>query len=97
MASKQHGLHGEGLSWESLWLQNLPVWELPRACGGGREPSALGEAQSRPETPRQGRLRLTVQPRYRVLRPQRAVGRVSGDDGLTAQKVVGGPGIQLPV
>lgn len=97
-ASKQHGPHGGGLSWESRRLQKLPVWELPRAWGeaGNQAPSGRLRAAQKVRG-RQGHLRLTVQPRYRILRPQRAVGRVSGDDGLTSQKVVGGPGIQLPI
>ena len=35
-----------------------------------------------------GHLLLTVKPRYRVLRSQRTVGRISGDDGFASQKVI---------
>jgi hypothetical protein len=38
---------------------------------------------------------LTVQPRDGILRPQGTVGRVSRDDGFTAQEIIGRPRVEL--
>lgn len=38
---------------------------------------------------------LTVQPRDSILRPQGTVGRVSRDDGFTAQEIIRCPRIEL--
>lgn len=96
VASKQHQLSGERPSL-GHWVWSSGCTRRGTATRSGA-PRAFGEAQRcRWRNTAAGLLPLTVEPRDRVLRPQRAMGRVSGDDGLTSQKVVGRPRIQLPV
>ena len=96
VASKQHQLSRERPSL-GHWVWSSGCTRRGAATRSGA-PRAFGEAQRcRWRNTAAGLLPLTVEPRDRVLRPQRAMGRVSGDDGLTSQKVVGRPRIQLPV